>query len=78
MFELKKGDKVELEISMDVNVEKIKLAVSGGALLVKDGKPLEEFSHMIYGSHCCIAASCCSISHKAACAFLREFFLFAD
>lgn len=46
----KVGSKVELNIDMEIDVEKVKTAVSGGTLLVKDGK-VATFTHNITGSN---------------------------
>lgn len=49
--DFKKFNKVEIDMEMDLDVEKIKLAVSGGAVLVKDGQIPETFSSNISGSN---------------------------
>lgn len=46
----KVGNKVSLDIDMKLDIDKIKLAVSGGTLLVKDGE-VANFTHVIYGSN---------------------------
>ena len=46
----KVGNKVSLDIDMKLDIDKIKLAVSGGTLLVKDGVATN-FTHIIYGSN---------------------------
>lgn len=46
----KKGNKVELDIDLALDIDKVKVAVSGGALLVKDGE-ITEFTHNIAGSN---------------------------
>lgn len=46
----KVGNKVNLDISMGLDIDKVKLAVSGGTLLVKDGE-IANFTHVIYGSN---------------------------
>lgn len=46
----KVGNKVSLDIDMEFDIDKIKLAVSGGTLLVKDGE-VAKFTHVIYGSN---------------------------
>lgn len=46
----KKGNKVELNIDMELDIEKVKVAVSGGTLIVKDGE-VAEFTHNISGSN---------------------------
>ncbi len=47
----KVGTKVELEVDMNLDVEKVKMAVSGGAMLVENGKIPEKFASNISGSH---------------------------
>lgn len=47
----KVGTKVELEVGMNLDVEKVKMAVSGGAMLVENGKLPEKFASNISGSH---------------------------
>ncbi len=49
--DFKKGNKVELDIEMDLDIEKIKMAVSGGALLLEDGEIPEKFTANITGSN---------------------------
>lgn len=44
------GDKVELDIDVGIDIEKIKTAISGGTILVKDGK-IADFTHVIYGAN---------------------------
>ena len=44
------GDKVSLNISLDFDIEEIQTAISGGAILVKDGE-IPTFSANITGSH---------------------------
>lgn len=46
----KVGNRVELDIDLDINLSKIKTAISGGAILVKDGE-IPNFSANITGSH---------------------------
>ena len=46
----KVGDMVKLDIDIGLNIDNIKMAISGGAVLVKDGT-VPDFSHMIYGSN---------------------------
>lgn len=46
----KVGDKITLDIDLGINIEKVKLAVSGGAILVKDGT-IPKFSANISGTH---------------------------
>lgn len=46
----KVGDKVVLDISSKIDFEKIQTAISGGAILVKNGE-IPEFSSNISGSH---------------------------
>lgn len=46
----KVGSKVELNIDMEIDIEKVKTAVSGGTLLVKDGT-VATFTHNISGSN---------------------------
>lgn len=46
----KKGNRVELDIDMELDIDKVKMAVSGGTLLVKDGE-IAEFTHNIAGSN---------------------------
>ena len=46
----KVGDKITLDIDLGINIEKVKMAISGGAILVEDGKtPI--FSANISGTH---------------------------
>lgn len=45
----KKGDKIKLNIQTNIDYEGIETAISGGALLVKDGKVVSNFSHEISG-----------------------------
>ena len=47
----KKGTKVELDIEMELDIDEVKMAVSGGAMLVEDGKVPEKFASNITGSH---------------------------
>lgn len=47
----KVGTKVELKVDMDLDIETVKMAVSGGAVLVEDGKIPEKFASNISGSH---------------------------
>lgn len=44
------GDKISLDISLDVDIDEIHTAISGGAILVEDGK-IPKFSANITGSH---------------------------
>lgn len=46
----KKGDRVELDIDMELDINKVKLAVSGGTLLVENGE-IAGFTHNIAGSN---------------------------
>ncbi len=45
------GTKVKLDVSYNVDIENIALAVSGGAILLKDGKIPETFSSNISGAN---------------------------
>lgn len=47
----KKNNKVEVDIEMDLDIDEIKMAVSGGAVLVDDGEIPEKFSSNITGSN---------------------------
>lgn len=47
----KVGTKVELRVDMDLDIERVKMAVSGGAMLVEKGKIPEKFASNISGSH---------------------------
>lgn len=47
----KVGTKVELEVDIDLDIEEIKMAVSGGAMLVENGKIPETFTSNISGSN---------------------------
>ena len=47
----KKNNKVEVDIEMDLDIDEIKMAVSGGAVLVKDGEIPKTFSSNISGSN---------------------------
>lgn len=44
------GNMVELNIDSELDIDKVKVAISGGTLLVKDGK-IANFTHNIYGSN---------------------------
>lgn len=44
------GDKVSLDIETKINVSKVKTAISGGSMLVKNGQ-VADFTHMIYGTN---------------------------
>lgn len=44
------GNRVSLDIDIGLDIERVKMAVSGGAMLVKEGKVCS-FSHMIYGTN---------------------------
>ena len=44
------GNRVELNIDSELDIDKVKVAISGGTLLVKDGK-IANFTHNIYGSN---------------------------
>lgn len=46
----KVGDKVTLDITLDIDIEKIQTAISGGAILVQNGE-IPKFSHNLTGSH---------------------------
>lgn len=43
------GDNIELDIKVSPNIDNIKAALGGGAILVKDGVIPSKFSHVIYG-----------------------------
>ena len=45
----KVGDKIELNIETDTDMEDMVLAISGGAMLVKDGSVVKGFSHDVSG-----------------------------
>lgn len=45
----KKGDKIKLNIQTNIDYEGIQTAISGGALLVKEGNVVSSFSHEISG-----------------------------
>lgn len=45
----KKGDKIKLNIETNIDYDGIRTAISGGALLVQDGKIVTNFSHEIAG-----------------------------
>ncbi len=45
------GDKVNIDIKNDPNIENLKLAVGGGAVILKDGHIPSDFSVKIPGSH---------------------------
>lgn len=47
----KKNNKVEVDIEMDLDIDEIKMAVSGGAVLVEDGEIPESFSSNLTGSN---------------------------
>lgn len=47
----KVGTRVDLDIETSFNIKNIKFAISGGALLVKDGEIPETFSSNITGTH---------------------------
>lgn len=47
MFKI--GDKIKLNVETDADIENLMLAISGGALLVKDGSVVKEFSHDVSG-----------------------------
>ena len=49
--DFKKGNRVELDIEMDLDIDEIKMAVSGGALLLEDGEIPEKFTANITGSN---------------------------
>ena len=49
--DFKKGNKIELDIEMDLDIEEIKMAVSGGALLLENGEVPEKFTANITGSN---------------------------
>ena len=51
MEDFKKNNKVEVDIEMDLDIDEIKMAVSGGAVLVKEGEIPETFSSNITGSN---------------------------
>lgn len=48
---LKVGTRVDLDIETSFNIKNIKFAISGGALLIKDGEIPETFSSNITGTH---------------------------
>ena len=47
----KKGNKVELDIELDLDIEDVEMAVSGGAMLLVDGEIPEKFTANITGSN---------------------------
>lgn len=47
----KKGTKIELSVDFGIDLDKVQTAISGGAILVKDGKIPEKFSSNISGTH---------------------------
>lgn len=47
----KKGHKVELDVEMDLDIEAVKMAVSGGALLLENGEVPEKFTANITGAN---------------------------
>ena len=51
MADFKMGNKIELEIEMDLDIEKVKMAISGGAILIENGEIPEKFTANITGSH---------------------------
>lgn len=51
MENFKKGNKIELDVEMDLDIEAIKMAVSGGALLLENGEIPEKFTANITGSN---------------------------
>lgn len=51
MEDFKKNNKVEVDIEMDLDIDEIKMAVSGGAVLVQEGEIPETFSSNITGSN---------------------------
>ena len=44
------GDRVNLNIELGINIEKVKMAISGGAMLVENGE-VADFTHVIYGTN---------------------------
>ena len=46
-----KGNKVKLNIDLELDIDEIEMAVSGGAMLLVDGEVPEKFSANITGSH---------------------------
>ncbi|MBQ9314751.1 MAG: phosphodiester glycosidase family protein [Clostridia bacterium] len=46
----RKGNKVQLNIDIGIDVTKVKTAVSGGSFLVKNGE-VSDFTHVIYGAN---------------------------
>lgn len=49
--DFKKGNKIELDIEMDLDIEAVKMAVSGGALLLENGEVPEKFTANITGAN---------------------------
>ena len=49
--DFKKGNKIELDVEMDLDIDEIKMAVSGGALLLENGEVPEKFTANITGSN---------------------------
>ena len=49
--DFKKGNKIELKIEMDLDIDEVKMAVSGGALLLENGEIPEKFTANITGSN---------------------------
>lgn len=49
--DFKKGNKIELDIEMDLDIEAVKMAVSGGALLLENGEIPEKFTANITGAN---------------------------
>lgn len=45
-----KGSKISYDIDINIDLEKLQFAVSGGTLLVKDGE-IQKVTHKIYGNH---------------------------
>ena len=51
MEDFKKGNRVELDVEMDLDIEAVKMAVSGGAILLENGEIPEKFTANITGSN---------------------------
>ena len=51
MENFKKGNRVELDIEMDLDIDAVKMAVSGGAVLLHEGEIPEKFTANITGAN---------------------------
>ncbi len=47
----KKGSKIKYDININLDLNKMKMAISGGSILVKDGNIVSPLTHVIYGKH---------------------------